>query len=86
MRLAVKVVPGSSRSQISGWLDDILKIRVKEPPEKGKANLSVRKILSEALGLSIDKVQITSGTTSSRKTVEIHGLAESDVRKRLGWH
>lgn len=83
MKLIVKVVPGSSKTQISGWLGDALKVRVTEPPEKGKANLSVRKLLSQALELPMDSVHITSGTSSSRKTVEIQGLNESAVRKRL---
>jgi hypothetical protein len=32
-RLNVKVVPGSSRDQIVGGLDDALKIKVTPPPE-----------------------------------------------------
>jgi len=41
-RLKVKVVPGSSRDEIVGWLGDALKIKVMAPPEKGKANVSRR--------------------------------------------
>lgn len=40
-RLAVKVVPGSSRDQIVGRLGDALKIKVTAPAEKGKANTAV---------------------------------------------
>ncbi|MBC8378073.1 MAG: DUF167 domain-containing protein, partial [Planctomycetes bacterium] len=38
IQLTVKVVPGSSRTEIAGTLDGMLKIRVAAPPEKGKAN------------------------------------------------
>jgi len=46
-RLKVKVVPGSSRDQIAGWLGDALKIKVTAPPERGKANEAVIEILAD---------------------------------------
>jgi len=40
-RLSLKVVPGSSRDEIVGWLGDSLKVKVKAPPDKGRANEAV---------------------------------------------
>jgi uncharacterized protein len=82
-RLAVKVVPGASRSGIAGWLGDTLKVRVTAPAEQGRANAAVEALLAEALGVSRDDVRIASGTASPRKVVEILGLSEAEVRSRL---
>jgi uncharacterized protein YggU (UPF0235/DUF167 family) len=53
------------------------------PPERGKANAAVEKIIAEALGLSNDAVNIVKGPTSPRKVVEIAGLSEPEIRSRL---
>jgi hypothetical protein len=83
MQLKLKVVPGASRSEISGWLGDTLKLRVAAPPEKGKANKAVEALLCEALGHSAGAVRIVSGHGSPRKTAEIEGLSTEDVRRCL---
>jgi uncharacterized protein (TIGR00251 family) len=82
-KLSVKVVPGSSRSGIAGWLGDTLRVRVTAPPERGKANAAVESLLQEVLGLSSGGARIVSGGSSPRKMVEIIGLSESEARRRL---
>lgn len=79
--IAIKVIPNSSRSEISGWLGEKLKIKVSAQPEKGKANISVIKVLSEALNIQEEFINILSGSTSQRKTVEIIGLSYEMVRE-----
>ena len=83
MKLKIKVVPKSSRNSVAGWMGDTLKICVNTAPEKGKANLAAREILAVALGLPKDKVRVVSGLTSARKLVEIDGMGEAEVRRRL---
>ena len=82
-RLEVKVVPGASRSEISGWLGEALKVRVSVPPEKGRANAAVLALVCDALGLPAGSVRIVSGAGSPRKVVEIRGLAHAEVVRRL---
>jgi uncharacterized protein (TIGR00251 family) len=82
-RLPVKVVPGSSRNCVAGWLGETLRVRVTAPPERGKANTAVEKVLAKALGVSNDAVNIVKGPTSPRKVVEIRGLPEPEIRSRL---
>ena len=85
-RLPIKVVPGSSRNCIAGWLGEALRVRVMAPPERGKANTAVEKVIAKALGVPNDTVNIVKGPTSPRKIVEITGLPEPEIRSRLEQH
>ena len=82
-KFPIKVVPGSSRTDIAGWLGDTLKVRVSAPPERGKANAAVEALLNETLGLARGSAKIVSGSTSQRKMVQIRGLSESEFRQKL---
>jgi uncharacterized protein (TIGR00251 family) len=84
VRLKVKVVPGSSRDGIVGWLGDALKIKVTAPPEKGRANEAVVKMLAERLGLTTDAVAVVSGHSSASKVVAINGMDDEMLMKSLG--
>ena len=83
MKLAVKVVPKSSRDGVSGWLGDALKVRVRAAAERGKANAAVERLIAHALDIPAASVLIVTGKTSPRKVVQINGLSESEVHKRL---
>jgi hypothetical protein len=80
MRLKVKVVPGSSRDVIVGWLGGALKLKVAAPPEKGRANEAVIALLADKLGIGPDQITILSGQTSAAKVLEIDGLDEARLR------
>ena len=71
MKLRIKVIPSSSNDCITGWLGDTLKVKVKAPPEKGKANKAVIKHLEKLLGLPKGSISITSGQTANIKIIEI---------------
>ena len=77
------MVPASSRDCIAEWLGETLKVRVRAPAERGKANTAAEKLLSETLGVPKGCARIVAGHTSARKTVEVSGLSESEVRDRL---
>lgn len=79
----IKVVPGSSRNAVAGWLGETLKVRVTAPAERGKANVVVEETIAEALGLSRDCARVVAGKASPRKVVEIVGLSEFEVHRRL---
>ena len=81
--MPIKVVPASSRNCISGWLGETLKVRVTAPAERGRANAAVEMAIAEALGVSKECARVIKGKTSPRKLVEIVGLSESEVYRRL---
>lgn len=73
MRLALKVVPKSSRNRIVGWIGDRLKVTVTAPPERGKANAAVIGLLAEILELPRSAIRIVSGEGSPLKEIEFLG-------------
>lgn len=81
--IRLKVVPGSSRSAIAGWLGERLKVRVAAPPEAGKANEAVRRLLAGALGVPPRQVAIIAGESTPEKTVLISGVSAEQVAQRL---
>ncbi len=83
-RFKVKVVPGSSRDEIVGWLGDALKIKVMAPPEKGKANERVTDILADRLGVGRDDIEVVSGHSSPSKIVAIAGMDDETIRQAFG--
>ena len=82
-RVKVKVVPGSSRDEIVGWLGDALKIKVMAPPEKGRANEAVVEMLADRLGLSADDITVVSGHSSPSKVIAINCMDDEIVTQAL---
>lgn len=80
-RLNVKVVPGSSRNQIVGWLGDALKNKGTASPKNGKANEAVFDVLAEALGISTDDIKVESGQSSPSKVIAVTGMDDDAIKK-----
>lgn len=79
----VKVVPGSSRTAISGLLDGMLKIKVAAAPEKGKANQCLVEFLARQLGIRKNALTITSGATSPVKHIQVTGISAETLLRKL---
>jgi uncharacterized protein (TIGR00251 family) len=71
INLEVKAVPGSSYTGISGFLGTALKVKITSPPEKGKANDEIIKVLADTFKVPSSCIQITKGATSPRKKFHI---------------
>ena len=82
--LQVRVQTKGSIDRIDGFQPDgNLKVKVTAPPEKGKANERVIRLLAKQLGVAQSSVEIVAGHSSPRKTIRIIGLEADDVRRRL---
>ncbi len=80
----VKIVPGSSRTVVSGLLDTMIKIRVAAPPEKGKANQCLVAFLAGQLGVRKSAIAIVAGQTNPVKQIRVAGLSARDLLDKLG--
>lgn len=81
--LRIRAMPGARREGILGPHGGALKVAVRAPREKGKANKAIVKVLSTALRVKQSKVTLLSGTTSPDKRFLVRGLTDDDVRSRL---
>jgi uncharacterized protein YggU (UPF0235/DUF167 family) len=64
-------------------LGGALKVRVAAPPEAGRANAALETLLAAALGVRKSAVRVAAGHASSRKRVEIDGLEQTELERRL---
>ncbi len=81
-RVFLRVTPNASKNEITGeWRGEEtpsganirLAVKVTAPPDKGKANAAIVKLLAKHFGVSKSSVTITAGETSRLKTAEIKG-------------
>ena len=49
----------------------ILKIKVNQPPEDGKANKEVIRLIAQYFGIKVRNIRIIKGETSTNKIVEV---------------
>jgi len=82
-RISVWVQPNASRAGIIGLRQDALKVSVTVPPEKGKANQAVEKLLAKVFDLSKSSVTVIAGGASRRKTVELRGVSQDKIAEWL---
>ena len=82
-RLQLRVSPGAARSAVVGRHGDGWKVRVSAPPENGRANDALLRLLAEALETPPASVTLVSGHGARDKTVVIEGVAPAQIERRL---
>jgi uncharacterized protein (TIGR00251 family) len=82
-RLRLRVSPGAARAGITGQHGDAWKVRVTAPPEDGRANEAVVRLLAEALAVPRRAITLVSGHGGREKIVQLTGIDRSQAEQRL---
>ena len=82
-RLRLRVSPGAARAGIVGRHGNAWKVRVTAPPEDGRANEAVLRLLADALSLPRKALTLVSGHTAQDKIVVLDGVGPAQIERRL---
>lgn len=83
-RLRLRVTPRAGRDAIDGLRGGVLRVRLAAPPVEGRANAALVRLLARALGLPPRDVRVVRGATAREKLLEVDGVDEPEVWRRLG--
>ncbi|MBK1859160.1 DUF167 domain-containing protein [Cerasicoccus arenae] len=75
--------PKASRTEIAGWQEDTLKVRIAAPPVDGQANTELVKFLAKHLGLPKRAVTIVSGEGGRRKVIAVEEMSTTELMAKL---
>jgi uncharacterized protein (TIGR00251 family) len=82
-RVRLRVSPGANSAHVVGRHGEAWKVRVAAPPEEGRANEAVVRLLAETLSLPRDAVTLVSGHGARDKIVQLAGLDPTQIERRL---
>jgi len=82
--LRVRVTARARGAGLTGWHDGTLRLKVREPAEKGRANAAVARLLADKLAIPPSRVRLARGGSSREKLFEVDGLSEDELLRRLG--
>jgi uncharacterized protein len=81
--LKVRAAPGAKRDAVLGLHGDALRVAVRAPPEKGKANEAVSETIAGWLGLPRREVSVHGGQGSRDKWIRIGSVTREELVGRL---
>lgn len=81
--LPIRAVPNASRSEVVGWEQDELKVKLKAVPEDGRANKELIRFFSKTLKIPKSAIVLESGEKSRHKRVKIHGFTRMGFFEKI---
>lgn len=82
-RIGVRLSPRASSSEVTGEREGRVTVRVTAPPVDGRANKALVGLVAERLGVARSRVSIVRGEASRDKLLEVEGLSEGQIRRKL---
>lgn len=80
---SVRVLPRSSRNEVIGESEGILRIKLTAPPVEGAANKALVEFLSDKLKVAKSRITILTGQTGRAKVISVTGLKKADISHLL---
>ena len=80
MKIFVTANPNAKEQRIEEIDKAHFAVKVKEPPQGGRANAAIARVLAERFGVPVSRVHLRSGFSSKRKVFEIDGPGKGEHR------
>lgn len=71
MKVFVESKPKAKNEKIEKIDESHFTVFVKEPPEKGRANKAILRVLADYFNVSVSRLEIISGASSKNKIIKI---------------
>ncbi len=82
--ITVRLRPAAGADSIDGERAGVVLARVSAPPQQGRANAALRRLIAKRAGVGVQGVEIVRGERSREKRVRVTGLGAAELRRALG--
>jgi len=77
----LSISPNAKRTEVVGWHDGALRLRLAAPPVDGAANEALRRWLARETGLPMSRIALIRGASGRRKQCAL----EADMHQIEAW-
>lgn len=74
----MRVTPRTARDEIVARSGGDLLVRVTAPPDGGRANDAVCKLIAKSIGVPKSAVEVVRGHTSRHKAIDVAGISQGE--------
>jgi uncharacterized protein YggU (UPF0235/DUF167 family) len=82
-KIAVRLIPRARVNELAGERDGVLLVRVTAPPDGGRANAALCRLIARRAGVGIRSVSVTQGSKSRHKLVQVDEISAADLARAL---